>query len=123
MAVSFLFLFISLFYFFILHDVYIFIRRLFIIYFLARKGDPFTTPFAAAGVLTLARFHTRPPRPRLSETQRLTPASAPCVLFFQDVMDDYREKKKRRKPDPPEVVLDPQCLRWKPYVATTSPAT
>ncbi|KAK3930520.1 Histone acetyltransferase KAT7 [Frankliniella fusca] len=37
------------------------------------------------------------------------------ILKKQDVMTNYREKKKRRKPEPPEVVLDPLCLRWKPY--------
>lgn len=45
------------------------------------------------------------------------------ILKKQDVMTNYREKRKRRKPEPPEVVLDAQCLRWKPYVATTSPAS
>ncbi|XP_034242523.1 histone acetyltransferase KAT7 [Thrips palmi] len=45
------------------------------------------------------------------------------ILKKQDVMTNYREKRKRRKPEPAEVVLDAQCLRWKPYVATTSPAS
>lgn len=45
------------------------------------------------------------------------------ILKKQDVMTNYREKKKRRKPEAPEVTLDPQCLRWKPYVVTASPAS
>lgn len=72
------------------------------------------SPAAYAGC-TAARCLCKPPS---------SPSAALVFsLFRQDVMTNYREKKKRRKPEPPEVVLDAQCLRWKPYVATTSPAS
>ena len=36
------------------------------------------------------------------------------LFYFQDLLEDFLERQKRRRADYKEI--DPKCLNWRPYV-------